>query len=182
MFPSLSPHTISLSSARRVVLVHYNADRDTVDFRHFLITIRAQGVSRRVRKLLEGTRKSQGGSVIDLGNEKDVADFILKQAGAEGYESASSYASDAEEGGENKVELPSDYLGRNNRKGEQRSVNLEEIGPRMELKLLKVSEGMPGREGAVIWHRFGEFNPNAQESRETNFHRTAISQEDCSRN
>lgn len=153
LFPSLSPHTISLSSARRVVLIHYNADRDTVDFRHFLITIRAQGVSRRVRKLLDGTRKARGGSVLDLGNEKDVADFILKQGGP-GYESASSYASDAEDNAENKVELPSDYLGRNNRKGEQRSVSLEEIGPRMELKLLKVSEGMPGKEGAVIWNRF----------------------------
>jgi ribosome biogenesis protein SSF1/2 len=151
------------------VLVHYNADRDTVDFRHYLITIRAQGVSRRVRKLLEGTRKTQGGSVIDLGNEKDVADFILKQAGTEGYETASSYASDAEEGGENKVELPSDYLGRNNRKGEQRSVSLDEIGPRMELKLLKVSEGMPGREGAVIWHRFGESDLMPQRTKRLTF-------------
>lgn len=139
------------------MLVHYNADRDTVDFRHFLIVIRPHGVSRRVRKLLEGTRKAQGGSVVDLGNERDVADFILKQAGAEGYESASSYASDAGEDGENKVELPSDYLGRNNRKGEQRCISLEEIGPRIELKLLKVSEGIPGKEGAVIWHRFGRF-------------------------
>ncbi|CCA67200.1 related to SSF1-nucleolar protein involved in the assembly of the large ribosomal subunit [Serendipita indica DSM 11827] len=153
MFPSLSPQTISLSSARRVVLVHYNADRDTVDFRHYLITIRAHGVSRRVRKLLEGT-KLRGNSVLDLGNEKDVADYILKQAGADGYESASSYASDAEEGDANKIELPSNYVGRNNRKGEQRSVSLEEVGPRMELSLLKITEGLPGKEGAVIWHRF----------------------------
>ncbi|CAG8661641.1 1674_t:CDS:2, partial [Acaulospora colombiana] len=154
IFPSLSPQTISLSSARRVVLVHYNEDRDSIDFRHYLITVRAQGVSRRVRKLLEGAT-TRGGSVLDLGNEKDVADYILRQAGQDGYETASSYASDAgEDGGDNKIELPSNYVGRNNRKGEQRVVSLEEIGPRMELKLLKITEGMPGKEGSVIWHRF----------------------------
>jgi ribosome biogenesis protein SSF1/2 len=62
-------------------------------------------------------------------------------------------------------------LGRNNRKGEQRSVSLEEIGPRIELRLLKVSEGMPGREGAVIWHRFGEYALNTTLCTEaTDFH------------
>jgi ribosome biogenesis protein SSF1/2 len=156
MFPPLSPQTIALSSCRRVVLVHYNADRDTVDLRHYLITVRAQGVSRRVRKILEGSKSLRAGSVLDLGGERDVADYILKQAGADGYESASSAASAGEDAEENKVELAGDYVGRNNRKGEQRSLRLDEVGPRMELCLLKVTEGTPGKEGAVIWHRFGE--------------------------
>jgi ribosome biogenesis protein SSF1/2 len=157
MFPPLSPQTIPISSCRRVVLVHYNADRDTVDLRHYLITIRAQGVSRHVRKILEGPKSLRGGSVLDLGGEQDVADYILRQVGADGYETASSAVSDVGEDGEgNKIELAGDYVGRNNRKGQQRSVRLEEVGPRMELRLLKVTEGTPGKEGAVIWHRFGE--------------------------
>lgn len=156
MFPPLTPQTMALPSCRRVVLVHYNADRDTVDFRHFLITVRAQGISRRVRKLLDGT-KSTAGSILDLGGEQDVADFILKQSG---YDSASSAASDADETEENKIELTSDYVGRNNRKGERRTVRLDETGPRMELSLLKVTEGMPGREGAVMWNRFSMFHPD----------------------
>lgn len=82
-----------------------------------------------------------------------MADYILKAAG--GYETASSAASDLEDDGENKVELAGDYVGRNNRKGELRTVGLEEVGPRMELSLLKITDGIPGREGAVIWHRFG---------------------------
>lgn len=133
------------------MLVHYNAERDTVDIRHYIITVRAAGVSRRVRKLLDGTKRA-GSTVPDLGQEKDVADYILKAAG--GYETASSAASDVEDG-ENKVELAGDYVGRNNRKGELRTVGLEEVGPRMELSLLKITDGIPGREGAVIWHRFG---------------------------
>jgi ribosome biogenesis protein SSF1/2 len=134
------------------VLVHYNAERETIDIRHYIITVRAAGVSRRVRKLLDGTKRTSS-TVPDLGQEKDVADYILKAAG--GYETASSAASDLEDDGENKVELPGDYVGRNNRKGELRTVGLEEVGPRMELSLLKITDGIPGKEGAVIWHRFG---------------------------
>ena len=37
MFPALSPNTLTLSSARRVVLVSYDAARETVNLRHFLI-------------------------------------------------------------------------------------------------------------------------------------------------
>lgn len=128
-----------------------------MDVRHYIITVRAQGVSRRIRKLLEGN-KTRGGSVLDLGSQADVADYILQQAGVDGYDTASSYASDAGEDADNKLELPSNYLGRNNRKGEQRSVSLDEVGPRIELKLLKITEGLPGREGAVIWHRFGTYS------------------------
>ena len=154
VFPPLSPQTIPLASCRRVVLVHYNADRDTVDLRHYLITVRAQGISRHVQKILEGSKSVRGGSVLDLGREQDVADYILRQGG---YESASSAVSDVgEDAEETKIELAGDYVGRNNRKGEQRSVRLDEVGPRMELRLLKITEGTPGKEGAVIWHRFGK--------------------------
>ena len=157
MFPPLSPQTIPLSSCRRVVLVHYNADRETVDLRHYLITVRAQGISHHVRRILEGPKSLRGGSVLDLGREQDVADYILRQGNVEGYESASSAVSDVgEDAEENNIELAGDYVGRNNRKGEQRSVRLDEVGPRMELRLLKITEGTPGKEGAVIWHRFGE--------------------------
>ena len=37
LFPPLAPHTLTLSSARRIVLVAYNPARGTVDFRHFRI-------------------------------------------------------------------------------------------------------------------------------------------------
>lgn len=48
-------------------------------------------------------------------------------------------------------------MGRNNKKGQKRAVRLDEIGPRMELRLIKIAEGMPGKEGNVIYHEFGMF-------------------------
>ena len=177
LFPPLAPHKLALSSARRVVLVAYNAERGTVDWRHFRITVKPFGVSRCVRRVLQGaaaaagtttTRGSGGGgsgrAVLDLGNEKDVADYVLRGArGAsvvDGYESAVSEAASSVVGGEEEdeadvVSLAEDYVGRNNRKGQKRAVRLDEIGPRMELRLVKITEGVPGKEGAVMYHEFG---------------------------
>jgi hypothetical protein len=56
------------------------------------------------------------------------------------------------------VELPDDY-GRGNKKGDRKAVRLVEIGPRMELRLIKVVEGLVGSkkgEGETVFHEFGE--------------------------
>lgn len=163
LFPPLSPETLSLSSARRIVLIQYNPERDTVDFRHYLITVKPYGVSRRVRKVLEGTKvpsKSHSSGLLDLGREQDVADFLLRRKGEagpgdDGYESAASSASSvAGDDGDN-ISLTEDYVGRNNKRGQRRAVRLDEIGPRMELRLVKITEGIPGKEGTVMYHSFG---------------------------
>ena len=157
----MSSHTLTLSSARRIVLVAYNPARGTVDFRHFRIAVKPHGVSRRVRRVLEG----DGDAVVDLGRERDVADFVLRRAGGggggpDGYESAASTASSVAGDDADAVSLADDYVGRNNRKGQKKAVRLDEIGPRMELRLVKITEGVPGKEGGVIYHEFGARSPS----------------------
>jgi ribosome biogenesis protein SSF1/2 len=188
LFPPLAPHKLALSSARRVVLVAYNVDRGTIDWRHFRITVKPYGVSRRVRRVLQGTGatvRSSGaggagaggrsGAMLDLGNEKDVADYVLRAHGhggaasvdgGGGYETAASEVSSVAEGtdAEDIVSLAEDYVGRNNRRGQKRAVHLDEIGPRMELRLVKITEGVPGKEGAVIHHQFGEWHTSSTTS------------------
>jgi len=99
--------------------------------------------------------------LLDLGNEKDVADFLLRKKGepgpgseGDGYESAASSASSAAGDDGEAVSLADDYVGRGNKKGQRRAVRLDEIGPRMELRLVKITEGVPGKEGSVIYHEF----------------------------
>ncbi len=168
LFPPLSPHSLSLSSARRVVLISYNAENGTVEFRHYLITVKPYGVSKRIRRILEGaTAKSASQTgMLDLGSEKDVADFLLRRKGepgpsSDGYESAASSASSAGGDDGDAVDLADDYVGRNNKKGQKRAVRLDEIGPRMELRLIKIVEGVPGKEGGVLYHDIGEFEAAA---------------------
>jgi ribosome biogenesis protein SSF1/2 len=159
LFPPLAPGSLALSSARRVVLVSYNVEQGTVEIRHYAIAVRPAGVSKRVRRVVEGpsARLKSASGVVDLSRERDVADYVLRQAGADGYESAASDASSA--AGEDDaaaVALAQDYVGRGNKKGSRRAVRLDEIGPRLELRLVKITEGVPGREGQVIFHEFGK--------------------------
>lgn len=165
MFPPLAPNSMSLSGARRVVLIAYNAERGTIDFRHYIITVKPYGVSKRVRRVLEGTSKKPSGAsttgLLNLGNEKDVADFLLRKRGEPGpdseagYESAVSSASSVAGDDGDAVSLADDYVGRNNKRGQKKAVKLNEVGPRMELKLIKITEGVPGKEGEVMYHEFG---------------------------
>jgi ribosome biogenesis protein SSF1/2 len=159
---------MSLSGARRIVLVAYNAERGTIDFRHYIITVKPYGISKRVRRVLECGKKSTSTSttgVLDLGNEKDVADFLLRKRGETGpvseggYESGASSASSIAGDDADAVSLADDYVGRNNKKGQKKAVKLDEVGPRMELRLVKITEGVPGREGAVMYHEFGKCLP-----------------------
>jgi ribosome biogenesis protein SSF1/2 len=95
---------------------------------------------------------------VDLGKVKDVADYVLRTQ-EDGYETAStSAASDIDPSdAEQTVKLSQDYVGRNNAKGSKRAIKLDEIGPRMEMRLIKIVEGVPGKEGGVIYHEFGAF-------------------------
>lgn len=173
LFPSLKVHTMQLTSARRVVLLSYNPTTRTIEFRHYLITVRPVGVSKAVRKIIEGSNpsrtrsltpsglnggKGKGKQVPNMASANDVADYVLS-AGQGFITSDSEPDSDIEvdSDGEVKnqrstVELPQDFVGRGNKRGDQRAIKLTELGPRMELGLVKVEEGIG--DGAVLFHEY----------------------------
>ena len=197
LFPPIKVHTMPLSAARRVVLLSYNPVTRTIDFRHYLISIRPLGVSRSVRKIIDGTSgrrratretsvysaapSDQSGSTTasfaalrakglpDLRNAQDISDYILNHGEMGFLSSASEGESDASGGeedpvtGENskQIELAHPYVGRANKRlgstaggGEKRAVRLTELGPRMELGLVKIEDGIGDGKGEVLFHEF----------------------------
>lgn len=102
----------------------------------------------------------------NLSNADDIADYLLRRVGTPGseastagYDSMSETDASEAESDTNAVELPEDYVGRGNKKGERKAVRLVETGPRLELKLVKVVEGLVGSkkgEGATVFHEFGQ--------------------------
>ncbi len=77
------------------------------------------------------------------------------------YDSASETDGSEAESDSNAVELPEDYVGRGNKKGQKKAVRLVEVGPRMEMRLIKVVEGLVGSkkgEGETVFHEFGEYS------------------------
>jgi ribosome biogenesis protein SSF1/2 len=157
-----------LSQARRIVLLSYDSATGTIDWRHYLITVRPVGVTRRVRRVIEGAHSGARGRVPNLADAADISAYVLgRTSGGDGFETDASSASEAESDVEgvpsNQVELPASYVGRGNVGGEKRAVRLRELGPRMELRCIKIQEGIPGAgkkgeaPGEVLWHDYGEW-------------------------
>ncbi|OLY79575.1 Suppressor of SWI4 1-like protein [Smittium mucronatum] len=157
LFPSINPNKMHLADARRVVLLNYNDDTDTIDFRHYLITVNVVGVSKGIKKLLNDDLKVKetfgSNAANKLSDMKDIGEFILNE----------DYASDSEveDNGESKVTLPQNYVGRGNLKSEQRAIKLVEIGPRLELELVKIEDGLC--EGDVMYHKYIHKTPEEVE-------------------
>ena len=194
-----------LSSARRVILLSYNATTRTIDFRHYLIHVRPVGVSRSVRKIIDGTtggirkRVLREGSTYsaapsdmssqasfaalrakgmpDLRSAKDISDYILNRGELGFLSSASEAESDASVGEDEgidsrQVELSAPYVGRGNKRlssiadetgasgsVEKRAVRLTELGPRLELGLVKIEDGIGDGKGEVLFHEFIQKTP-----------------------
>ncbi|PVU95175.1 hypothetical protein BB561_001997 [Smittium simulii] len=153
MFPAIDPLTMQLADVRRVVLLNYNDSTQTVEFRHYLVTVNVVGVSKGIKTLMQvsnNVAQSVNSSTnplkkkLDLSQLNDIGEYILNQG----------YASDSEieDNGESKVTLSQNYIGRGNRVSEQRSVKLVEIGPRMELELVKIEAGL--FEGDIMYHKY----------------------------
>ncbi|KAI9505520.1 Brix domain-containing protein, partial [Coemansia spiralis] len=138
MFPAINPSTMHLSEARRVVLFNYNDSTGTVDFRHYTIVVKPVGVTKGVKRVILAK------NLPSMAEYDDISEYVLREAFAS--------ESDMEDGPEAAVTLPQDYVGRGNTKNEQRAVRLLELGPRMELKLMKVEGGLC--EGEILYHSY----------------------------
>merc|ERR550532_485407 len=71
MFPSINVNKVKLSSIKRCVLVNYNQEDKTVDFRHFNIKAVPTGLSKGVKKLIKA-------KVPNMGKYDDVSEFLEK--------------------------------------------------------------------------------------------------------
>ena len=132
MFPSINARTVRLPDCRRVVLLRYDEDTKVIAFRHYSISAAPTGVSKSVRGILKR-------NFPDLGHLQDVSEFVAGQ----GYGSES-------EGEDTAVLLAQDYSGRGNLEANKSKVKLHEMGPRLDLELVKIEEGLC--QGAVLYH------------------------------
>ncbi|KAJ3147319.1 hypothetical protein HDU89_005669 [Geranomyces variabilis] len=135
MFPPIQVQTMKLAEARRVVLFNRNSETNEIEFRHYTVTVKVTGVSKSVKSIIQT-------DVPELGRYDDVSDYILRGAFAS--------ESDVEDAGESTVTLSQNYVGKGNKMAEQRAIRLVEMGPRLQLSLLKIQNGLC--EGEVLYH------------------------------
>ncbi|KAI1616689.1 purinergic receptor P2Y, G protein-coupled, 11 [Exophiala viscosa] len=175
MFPPINPQTTTLNSIKRILLLNRETQADgtyIVSLRHYAITMRRTGVSKRVRRFdpsEQRHREKKTGALPNLGKLDDVADYILDPA-AGGYTSASETELDTDAEVEVTQTTTQRVLSRRDQQRQQdgekgskketdessnvekRAVKLVELGPRMRMRLVKVEEGVC--EGRVMWNEF----------------------------
>ncbi|RKP00129.1 hypothetical protein CXG81DRAFT_5506, partial [Caulochytrium protostelioides] len=145
MFPALHIQKLKITDARRVVLITYNPDQETLSFRHYAITLKdTVGVSKGVRQLLGtggGVGSARRGRAVEavVPTGGDVTDFILQRAGG-----TESDVEEGPDGNATAASLAGTACGR-------RAIRLSEIGPRMTLQLHKIEDELCA--GEVLYHR-----------------------------
>lgn len=112
IFPAITPSTTPLNSVKRIMLLNREPTspergegKHVVSLRHYAITTRESGVSRKVRRLdvaeqRKREKRKDGRPLPNLGGLEDAADYVLGNDEA-GYTSAS----DTEMDSENEVEV-----------------------------------------------------------------------------
>jgi len=60
MFPTINVKTVRLTDCRRVVLFHYKKDEDCVEIRHYAVRAKPTGISKSVKRVLEGKLPALG--------------------------------------------------------------------------------------------------------------------------
>jgi len=127
LFPRIKPSQVMVDNIRRVVLLHYDKEKDQVELRHYAIKTRS-AAGRRVRKLLDGNKE-----LPNMGKYGSIEQYLEAMSGSE-----------SEFEGSEEVQNP--------KTGRSMAVRLTEIGPRISLRLVKIEEGLSG--GAVLYHKF----------------------------
>uniref|UniRef100_A0A0K0E1M8 Brix domain-containing protein n=1 Tax=Strongyloides stercoralis TaxID=6248 RepID=A0A0K0E1M8_STRER len=136
LFPELKPEKVLLRNVRRCVLFNYDEESDTISMRHYAIKAVPNDISKSTKKILKD-------KVPDLSKYKDISEFFLNP----GHLSESEF-----EGEQNEVELAEDLPGKGCLKGMKSNVRMIEIGPRLDLTLTKILEGID--EGEVLYNRY----------------------------
>ena len=125
------------------MLVDYDKESNKFQFRHYSINALPTGTNRHLKKLLTKNK------VPDLGRLTDIGEFF--EVGANSGHMSEFSDSEGEDAVNARVELAQDY-NRLSRANTTSRVKLQEIGPRMEMELVKVEEGMC--EGRVLYHAY----------------------------
>ncbi|XP_075263107.1 suppressor of SWI4 1 homolog [Convolutriloba macropyga] len=160
MFPKLNVTKLNLNKIKRCVLFHYDSTQDVIEFRQYRIQLLAPDMSRSVKKLTGSLANTP-----DLSSYKDIADFVMKSgfssAGSDMeltqiVESANPTSGDDSTGlattQSRLINNPSEDAPKKKKLKSRRrlAVRLIEFGPRMQLKLYKIEQGIC--EGEVLYH------------------------------
>ncbi|KAL6449734.1 SSF1 Ribosome biogenesis protein SSF1 [Candida maltosa Xu316] len=163
MFPPIQPQSTNVSSIQRVLLISKNKDTDEIEIRHYAINTKLVEENRNVKKLIQSHHNLKK-NLPKLNKNKDVSELLLDPYSVGGLTSDSEVEDDAvveiqqqedklfakknekTEGGED-----ADEEGNQAPAKTKRAIKLTELGPRINMSLVKIEEGLLGS-SKTIYH------------------------------
>ncbi|XP_042859666.1 suppressor of SWI4 1 homolog [Penaeus japonicus] len=156
MFPTITPNTANTDAIQRCCLIHYDAENEVFDFRHYSIRVIPLGLSKAIKKFSTG-------KVPNLSKFSDISEFLTK--------SGMMSESEAEDDPANEVTVnESKGAGEETKASKKSSVRLTELGPRLSVELWKIEEGL--MDGLVLYHRIIKKTPEEKLELEKHRERT----------
>ena len=137
MFPTMEVQKMKIAHCQRIVLIQYDKEADALHFRHYAISQNPAGISKSVQKILKR-------DLPELGHLQDISQYLTEI----GYDSENEEAMKKEEATVESADI------QKSKGAKQSVVKLHEIGPRLELSLIKIEEGLC--EGRVLYHAYVE--------------------------
>ncbi|KAK5657855.1 hypothetical protein OQA88_2928 [Cercophora sp. LCS_1] len=178
LFPPINPQKTPLRSIRRVLLLNREQSEEddgtfVINFRHYAITTKTVGISKPLRRLdaaekLLKSRKGKKGGIPNLGNLRDISEFMIGGENGDGYMTDGTSGSEVDTDAEVEIletapkRVPTSKARATAQEDddeddgkddhvERRAVKLMELGPRMKLRMTKVEEGLCS--GKILWHQ-----------------------------
>jgi ribosome biogenesis protein SSF1/2 len=136
LVPPLNVHTVALSHAKRVLLFDYDRERDRVECRHYMVTMVPVAASKEIADLVDRRRPKS------LRHLRDISELVTDDA---------SMSTAADDGSSPSASSPASTAS-SARQG--KAIKLVEIGPRIEMQLLKIEEEVC--EGETLYHALVE--------------------------
>ena len=168
MFPPINVHKVKLKECTRVVLFHRDPETELISMRHYKVLLNPLGISKSVKRISKN-------KVASLHDYADMSEYVLSQAKAS--ESDLEDDSEAQISVEEQVRTALDDEsstagGTSGRKSRKAAIRLVEIGPRIEMELMKIMSGL--MQGEVMWHFAGIDHARLEKQKKVQKRRSAF--------
>lgn len=153
LFPPIQPQLTNVAAIKRVLMINKDPKTDDISIRHYAIDTKLVDENRNVKKLINSHHNVKK-SLPNLSRATDVADMLLDPYSVGGMTSDSEVEDDAI------VEIKNNETMARKKETEKpegtaatrkRAIKLTEIGPRMDMTLMKIEEGLIGS-SKTIYH------------------------------
>lgn len=150
LFPPIQPQLTNVGGIKRVLMIHRDASGD-LSLRHYAINTKLVDGSRSVKKLINSHHNVKK-SMPNLSRADDVADMLLDPYAVGGLTSDSEVEDDAVVEVQDKPAVSrKDDAPAGTQPTRKRAIKLTELGPRLNMTLMKIEEGLVGS-SKTIYH------------------------------